>query len=277
MVGPRYFSTLGIPLLLGREILESDTSSAPRVCVINESFAKKFFAGRNPLGLHVGIVDEGPHGNTVTTYAVAGVARDARTSTLRGEVEPRVYEPIVQNHGDNVKRASFLIRSATPVLPAVREVFRRVDPGLRVTTRSMEEQLEPWTAPERTIASVVSVFGGVALVLAAIGLYGVLSYSVARRQGEIAVRMALGARGSRVVAMILGETVRLVAIGLAAGAALAWIAVRIVRDSLFGVAPGDPATVAAAIALLVVVALAAAFLPARRASRLDPMTALRGE
>jgi len=281
MVGPGYFSTLGIPMVLGREILASDRSGAPKVCAINEAFAKKFFAGRNPVGLHLTAIDEAPGGNRRTTYQVVGVARNARTNGLRGRIGPRFYMPITQPDGDNVKRANFLIRAAaenTPVLGVVRQAFQRVDASLPILyARTMEEQMAPWTAPDRTTAQVAVVFGCVALALAAIGLYGVLSYGIARRQREIAIRIALGARASRVIAMILRETSALVIAGLVAGAGLAYAASRWIASQLFGVAPQDPLTLAVAIGLLLAVALSAVYLPARRASRLDPMAALRQE
>jgi predicted permease len=281
MVGPSYFSTLGIPMLLGREILESDHRGAPKVCVINEAFAKQFFAGRNPVGMHLTAIDEVADGNHRTIYQVVGVARNARTSGLRGTVGPRFYMPIAQPHGDNVKRASFLIRTAaegSAVLPAIRQIFQRVDAGLPIDyAHTMDEQLAPWTAPDRTTAQVAVGFGCIALALAAIGLYGVLSYGIARRKGEFAIRIALGARPGRVIAMVLRETAVLVAAGVAVGVGLTYAASRWIASQLFGVAPQDPLTVTLAIGLLLFVALSAVYLPARRASKQDPMAALRQE
>ena len=281
MVGPGYFSTLGIPILLGREIGASEQAASPKVCVINEAFAKKFFAGRHPIGLHVTALAEGAQGIKRTVYQVVGVARNSRTQGLRGEIEPRLYMPITQPSGDNVKRANFVIRTGaenTAVLDDVRRVFQRIDPSLPILyARSIQDQIAPYTAPDRTTAQVAVVFGCVALALAAIGLYGVLSYAVARRTGEIAIRIAIGARPGRVIAMIVGETMRLLAAGIAAGLALAWVAVRLIAGRLYGVAPLDPLTLAFAIALLLAAALSAVYPPARRASRLDPVSALRQE
>ena len=277
MVGPGYFSTLGIPILLGREILESDHAGAPKVCLINEAFAKQFFAGRNPIGMHITVTDNGPR----TAYQVVGIARNARTQSLRDDVPSRLYVPMAQPVGDNMKRANFLIRAATentPVLAAVRKAFQRVDPALPIGyAQSFDEKVAPLTAPDRTTAELAEVFGGVALTLAAIGLYGVLSYGIARRMGEIAVRIALGAQPGRVIAMILRETMGLVIAGLALGGGLAYAASRWITSQLYGVDPQDPLTAALATGLLVLVALSAAYLPARRASRLDPMAALRQE
>jgi predicted permease len=277
MVGPGYFSTLGVPIVLGREVLESDQAGGPRVCVINEAFARRFFNGRNPIGMHITSID----GDARTTHQVVGVARNSRTQNLRGEVGPRYYMPITQPSGDNVKRASFLIRTATetaPVVAAVRKAFQRVDPTLPIlSARTLEEQMAPYTAQDRSIAQLAVVFGSVALILAAIGLYGVLSYGIARRKSEIALRIALGAQPGSVVAMILRETTGLVATGLALGGGLAYAAARLIKSQLYGVAPQDPPTLVLAAGLLVLVALGAAYLPAQTASRLDPMTALRQE
>ncbi len=275
VAGPGYFSSLGIPLLLGRDILESDSMGAPAVCVINEAFARRFFSGRNPLGMRITLTDA----DHKAEYHVVGVAKDARTEDLRGPVKPRFFTAA----GQDPPRTSptFLIRTATetaPIAIAVRKAIQRVDAALPVpTVDSLEEQMAPLTAQDRTIAQLAIVFGLVALALAAIGLYGVLSYGVARRAGEIAIRIALGSQPSNVVAIILRETLGLLATGLAIGAALAWAAVGLIHSRLYGVAPQDPLTLAAAAALLMSVALFAAYLPARRASRLDPITALRQE
>jgi len=277
VVGPNYFSTLGVPMILGREILESDDAGAPKACVINEAFAKRFFAGRNPSGMRVTSIDD----ERRTTYAVVGVAKNARTQGLRENIKPQFYAPSTQPPGNSLSRANFLIRTATetaPVLAAVRLAFQRVDASLPIlTARTMEEQMAPLTAQDRTTAQLALVFGGVALTLAAIGLYGVLSYAVARRTGEIAVRIALGADPGRVISMILRETVSLVIGGLAVGAVLAYAASRLIDSRLYGVAPQDPLTLVLATSLLLLVALGAAYLPARKAARLDPMTALRQE
>ncbi|HLH20100.1 MAG TPA: ABC transporter permease [Bryobacteraceae bacterium] len=281
MVGPDYFSMLRIPILLGREIRATDDAAAPKVCVVNEAFAKQFFAGRNPIGLHVTVVDEAPGGNIRTTYQVVGVARNTRSRGLREKMTPGFYVPFTQPCEDNVKHANFLIRGVsdrTPVLAEVRQIIQRTDSSLPILyARSMEDQIAPSTATERATAQVAIAFAVVALALTAIGLFGVLSYTVARRRGEFAVRIALGARPGRVVAMVLRETGWLVAAGLAVGGGLTYAASRWVASVLYGVAPQDPITLACAVALLVAVALAAVCLPAWRASKLDPMAALRRE
>ncbi len=277
VVGPRYFSTLGVPLLRGREILESDHEGAPAVCVINEEFAKRFFDGRNPIGMR--ITSTGRNDKR-TTYVVVGIARNARTQKLRGEVVPRYFIPAAQTQA-SAKSPFFLIRTAAesaPVLAAVRQSIQTVDATLPIpSAESIEDRMAPLTAQDRTTAQLALVFGGIALTLAAVGLYGVISYGITRRTGEIAVRIALGAQPRRVISMILRETMGLVAAGLALGAALAYAASRLIHSRLYGVAPQDPLTLTLATGLLLLVALSAAYLPAQRTSKLDPMTALRQE
>jgi len=274
VIGPGYFSTLGVPMRLGREIVENDGDDAARVCVINEAFAKRFFDRRNPLGMRITLVND----DNRTSYLVVGVAGNARTQSLRGDVEPR-YFVTARHPSSSANSPTLLIRTASetgPVIAAVRKTIERVDARLPImSASSIEQEMVPLTAQDRTTAQLAVVFGCVALTLAAIGLYGVLSYGVARRTGEIAIRIALGAQAGRVIAMILGETIGLVGVGLTLGGGLAYAASRLIDSRLYGVAPQDPLTLASATALLLLVAAGAAYLPAVRASRVEPMTALR--
>ena len=275
-VGPNYFSTLGIPLLRGREITERDHPSGIRVCVINETFAKQFFEGRNPLGMHVTHV----FGNQRSTFEVVGVARDSRLGSLRGNVARRFYVPATQpiitlNH------AGFAIRTVaepSSVVAAVRRAIMSWDPNLSLTVaRPFTELIDERMVQDRLLARLSMAFGVVALLLAAIGLYGVLSYGVAQRTNEIGIRKALGAQYGTVMVMILRETGLLLAVGLVAGVGLAAMGMRLITSRLFGLAPTDPLAFAAAVAVLAGVALTAAWLPAYRASRVDPLVALRYE
>jgi predicted permease len=272
VAGAGYFSALGVPIILGRDLLDSDRAGAPAVCVINEAFAARFFAGRSPVGLRVKMAraDQWP------TYQVVGVAGNARTADIRGEVEPRFYIPDGQAPAA-FDSSTLLIRavaSAGPVTEAARKAIQRLG-GRVVSTATMEEQMAPLISQDRTTAQLAVVFGGLALALAAIGLYGVLSYGVARRTSELAIRVALGARPGSVVVMILRETTGLVIAGLALGGGLAYASSRLIDSRLYGVSAQDPLTLLLATGLLLAVALGAAFIPAKRASKLDPMTALR--
>jgi putative ABC transport system permease protein len=275
-IGPNYFSTLGIPVLQGREITAEDQPSSNRVCVINEAFAKLFFDGRQPLGMHVTQV----YGNQRNTYQIVGVVRDARSNRIRGEIERRFYVPVMQPV-NAPSRAVFAIRTAaepSSVLEGVRRAVREIDPNLPiVSARPLEDLLDDRMVQDRLLARLSIAFGVVALLLAAVGLYGVLSYGVARRTHEIGIRKALGARYSAVVSMILRETGLLLLVGLAAGVALSAIGMRLITSRLYGLAPTDPVAFAVAVAVLSGVGLVAAWIPAHRASRVDPLVALRHE
>ena len=275
LVGPRYFATLGVPIAIGRDVLETDSASAPRICVINEAFARRFFDGRNPIGMRITAVRE----ENPAACQIVGVARNGRTQSLRDSVEPRYFLAAAQAPLSGTSSPTFLIRTSgdgAPALAAVRKTIQQVDAAAPIlSATSIEEQMAPLTAQDRATAQLAVVFGGVALALAAIGLYGVLSYGVARRTGEIAIRVALGAQGARVIAMILGETVVTIAVGLGLGAAFAYAASRLIGSRLYGVAPQDPLTLLSSTGLLVLVAILAAYGPARRASKVDPMVALR--
>ena len=241
--------------------------------MINEAFAQRFFEKRNPIGLHITAIAFDKR----TVYQVVGVVRNARTQSVRGVVAPRYFVAAMQAPGP--PSPTLLVRTTTETasaVSAVRKAIQQVDSALPiVSAASIEEHLAPLTAQDRAIAQLAVAFGSVALTLAAIGLYGVLSYGVSRRSSEIAIRLALGAQARRVIAMILGETMWLVAVGLALGVALAYAALRLIDSRLYGVEPQDPLTLVLATGLLVLVASCAAYLPARSASRLDPMRALR--
>jgi predicted permease len=268
-VGPDYFSTLGIPLLLGREITERDQPSSNRVCVINEAFARRFFAGRDPLGMHV------------DTYEIVGVARNSRNRSLRDELEPRFYVPAAQPTDVPPRFITFAVRSvADPsvVLAGVRRAILSEDPNLPITAAgTLVELVNEQMGQDRLLARLSTAFGIVALLLAAIGLYGVLSYGVARRTPEIGIRKALGAQHVTVVAMILRETGWMLIVGLLVGTGFSVAGMRLIESRLYGLAPTDPLAFASAVAMLTAVALAATWFPAYHASRVDPLVALHYE
>jgi predicted permease len=273
VAGPEYFTTLGVPIVLGRDVEAGDRESTLNPVVINEAFAKQFFSGRNPIGMHINM----PNNGNPVSHQVVGIAGNARTQDLRGDISPRFYLP-VRDSASSSNSPTFLIRTsgdAAGLMATVRRAVqaRRALPILHSNT--IEEQMAPLVAQDRATAQLALVFGGAALSLAAMGLYGLLSYGVAHRTSEIAVRIALGARAGGVVAMILRETVVLVGAGLIVGGGLAYGASRLIASRLYGVQPQDPVTLAVATGLLLAVALTAAYLPARRAAGLDPMRALR--
>lgn len=276
-VGPEYFSTVGIPLLLGREFGIQDTASSPKVCVINEAFAKKFFAGRNPIGRHV----TEKFGDTHTTYEIVGVSKNARDHRLRDDIPTRFYIPGDQFMSGPSNWATFEIRTAgspEQILGAVRKTILSVNGNLPIdNARPLADNIDRANDQPRMIARLCTIFGLIALLLAATGLYGVLSYGVARRTNEIGIRMALGAGRSNVIGMILRETGIMIAIGAVTGVAAAAGVARLVASRLYGLSTMDPVTLAAATAILAVVAMVAGYIPAARAARVNPTTALRHE
>jgi predicted permease len=277
MVGPGYFSTLGAPLLRGREFGLGDSPSAPHVAVINEAFANRFFAGRNPIGRHI---TQDPR-NQKNIIEVVGVARNVRDHALRGEVPPRFYVPGDQGMDGPNEWATFEIRTAGDpkyMLDAVRKTIVNADAKLYPTKEhALVESLESSMSQPRMVARLCAVFGTVGLLLAAGGLYGVLSYGIARRTNEIGIRMALGAAPGRVIGMVLRETGMILAIGAVLGIVLTIACTRLIAGRLYGLSTLDPPTILSAVGLFAIVAAIAAFIPAARAARVNPITALRHE
>ena len=270
-VGPRFFQTMEIPMLMGRDIAESDGLTAPKVVVINETAARKFFPDASAIGQRFGFQAE-----KRTEYEVVGVIRDTKYNSLRDDVPPTIYQAYAQFP---TRGMTFIVRTASDpsaLIEPVRGAVRRADSTLPVTgVATQTEQIERRFEQEKVFAQAYTLFGGLALTLAAIGLFGLLSYNVSRRTNEIGIRMALGAANRSVARMVIMESLVVVAIGVVIGVAGAFAAGRFVATILFGLEPADPITMALAVALIVVVALAAAYAPARRAARIDPMVALR--
>ncbi len=276
LVGPDYFATLGVPLLRGREIDAADAARGAQVCVVNEKFAKFFFPDSDPIGKHV--TDEYP--TTRETYEIVGVVADAREHQLKGAERQRFYANIFHPIG-TVEEVTFLLnvsREPGSAFSAVRHAISEVDQNIAVRRiQTLNEQIDRRLTTQRLIAQLSAFFGGAALLLAAIGLYGVMSYSVSRRTSEIGIRMALGASQRGVIWMVLRETLWMVAIGVAIGLLCALASGRLISSRLFGLTPTDPATLALSISVILLAAVLAGFLPARRASHIDPATALRSE
>jgi predicted permease len=265
-----YFRTLRIPIVAGREFDERDGDTGPKVAIISQAFAKKYFAGRNPLGLHVG------NSRKHIEYEVIGIARDMAHGSLRDVPKPVVYFSY-EHHPPEA--TVVYVRGYGPQLgPAVRAALRQIDANLPVMgMATLQSRVDESVSIERSIAALAAGFGLLATLLAAVGLYGVVAYSVARRTVEIGVRMALGAARSDIYGIVLKEVGVLLLAGAAVGLPVALALGKLVESQLYGVKPYDPVLMAAAVAALATVALAAAFVPARRAASVDPVRALRGE
>ena len=273
-VGPRYFATMGIPVLAGREFTDGDTKGAPKVAIVNETMAKYFFGKDNPIGRRFGIGR-----SSATDIEIVGVVKDVRSLQLRNQAPRFVYLPYRQD--ESLTQLTFYARSAQDgptAAAAVRQAVQRLDPNLPIfDLKSMEVQLDESLFIERMVAVLSVAFGGLATLLAALGLYGVMSYAVARRTREIGIRMALGAERSRVLWLVLREVAVLAVSGIVGGLFFAIWLTRQVQSQLFGLSPTDPVTIGAAMVLLAAIALVAGYVPARRATAIDPMTALRSE
>jgi predicted permease len=273
-VGPGFFATMEIPILLGRGLSLRDDELAPRVAVINQMMARKYFGGESPLGRRFGFGGPPNSGQ----IEIIGVARDASYTGLRDKTEPTVYLSYSQSPP---RWATFVVRTSGNVAAmssSIRDAVREVDSNLPLfAMKTQSQQVDESLAQERLFANLSSFFGVLALSLACIGLYGVMSYGVARRTNEIGIRMALGATGSRVTRMVMRETMLVVMIGVVIGLGTAVATTRLVAAMLFGLAPTDPVTILFAVLLMISVATFAGYVPARRASKVDPMIALRYE
>ena len=274
-LAPNFFQTMELPIVLGRGFDEGDEGRTTRVAVVNQVFARTFCGEQSPIGRQMTV------GSLPTDRVeIVGVAADAKYTELRGAAPPTIYFPARQRVDGE---ANFALRVAGPggtggLYRSIRSAVRAIDPALPVLNlRTQEEQIDRLDAQELLFARLSGLFGLVAMGLASVGLYGLMSHAVLRRTGEIGVRMALGARPAQVLRMILRDSLTLVGLGLVFGTVAAYAAARAISAMLFGLSPGDPLTYAAVTLSLVAVAVLAASLPARRASRIDPMVALKIE
>ena len=273
VVLPDFFEIMGIPVLTGRGFTSRDDDRAPKVVVINSAAARKYFPNENPVGKRYG---SSPEENA--TLEIVGVVRDAKYNSVRDEAPPTMYVPYRQTRGGGVLLEVRTAGDPVAAMNTVRETVRRIDPNLPIMDMwTQMEQIERRFLQEKLFAQANAFFGGLAVVLAAVGLFGLMSYSVARRTNEIGIRMALGARSQDVLRLVMGESMTLVVVGIGIGLAVAVGTSRFIKTLLFGLAPTDVGSMVAAILLMVAVSALAGYLPARRASRVDPMIALHQE
>ncbi|HYL91833.1 MAG TPA: ABC transporter permease [Alphaproteobacteria bacterium] len=275
VVGPDFLHVLGAHILFGRDFSDADTAGAPKVAIVDEVFAQRYVKGSNPIGHHIRLDDNDAKGE----YTIVGVTKNiANNSILKGG-RPTAYFPYTQISGSGIMHYELRVRGAmagqwTEVRKTLQDFSADLLPLQPMT---QQEQYEQSFSEERMNGRLAMFFGLLAAVLIATGLYGTLAYKVGRRTSEIGVRMALGAQRGQVLWMVLQETLGLAAMGILIGLPMAWGSARMLRSMLFGLEPGDPLTFAAALAGIALVALAAGFIPARRAASVDPMVALRNE
>jgi ABC-type antimicrobial peptide transport system permease subunit len=271
-VSEGYFETLGIPALQGRLFTVQDAESAPRVAVINQAAARKFFAGRDPLG-RILAFDR-------VEYRIVGVVRDAKHNSLREPPVPFAFLPLRQPLSPE-RRITLSVASVAPgaeaaLLQPVRRKLAEVDPGLMISeVISIRRQMDATLLTERLLSGLATAFGALAMILASVGLYGMLSYRVGQQRQSIGIRMALGASPSSVMGNVLRQTALVVAAGVLCGLPVAVIAARAADSLLWGVKPGDPAIYLMGAATLCLAGFVSAWLPARRASAIDPAESLR--
>ena len=273
---PGYFRTMQTEFVTGRDFDERDNMSSPKVAIVNQAFAQRIFGAENPVGRS--FRTQGPAGKPDPLYQVIGVVRNTKYYELREEFKPIAFVALAQQDG-NAPFAAFVLRTNSPggIIRSATEAAAAVHPGIGVRFTILTAQLKDSLMRDRLMAALAGAFGLLAGALAVLGLYGVIAYMVARRRNEIGVRIALGAGRGRVIQLVMREAALLLAIGLALGIGLALWAGKAAAAMLYGLTPSDPAALGAAAGLLAAVALAASFGPARRASRLEPMTALREE
>jgi predicted permease len=271
LVAPRYFETLSTPILLGRDFTLRDDATAPGVAIVNEAFVRHYMPNGSPLEQRVSVV------GSPRELQVVGVVKDAVYEGLRQTPPPTVYAAYFQGGGGAVTLEIYGAGSLAQAATAIRAEVQPKLAGKLVRIETLTSQLEGSLVQERLMAILASAFGGLALILAAVGLYGVLAYTVVRRTNEIGIRLALGAQRSQVLGLVMRDVTRMLVLGTAFGLPAAWAASRLVSSMLFGLATNDPTTIVLAIALLVLTGLLAGYLPARRATKVDPLVALRCE
>jgi putative ABC transport system permease protein len=280
VISTNYFATIGLPLTSGRDFTESDLAGSSRVIIINEAMASRAFPGQDPVGRQARLISRKVRGEKVEPVEIIGVAKDATNNILGGEIEPLIYLPISRNFFEETNRVVFVARTRhdpAAIFPSVASLAKSLGPEVRFSQSTLAENIVRQTLPSRIASAFFGLFGALGLLLAAVGLSGVLAYAVAQRTKEIGVRMALGADRAAVLRMIIGEGLALTLAGVVVGLALALALTRMLASYLYGVSSADPLTYLVTTLILMVVALLACYFPARRAAGVDPMTALRQE
>ena len=273
-VAPGYFGTIGTPFVSGRDFDAHDTGASARVAIVNDSFARAFFPDGAALGRHVT--------SAGVTYEIVGVVRDAKYQHLRDPIMRTMYIPLTQRDGNQPSNLAYLVRladgDAQRLIPDLDRVVRDADPALRLRrARPYTAVIDQSIGTERTMATLGGAFGALAMLVAALGMFGLLAFQVARRTNEIGVRMALGATRPSLIVLVLRDVAVMVACGVVLGSAAAAMMTGLARSLLFGLTPTEPAVFAIAAAALALTALVAAWLPARRVASIDPLVALRHE
>jgi len=273
-VGPKFFETMQIPVLLGRPLDERDHAGAPGAAVVNEIFARKFFPGVSALHRHFTL--------NAVDLEIVGIAKTARYNSLKEEIPPVAYVSFLQTEKNRpISGMYYELRTVGEPLALSQTIYRIVHQAApRVPVADMTTQtrtIEHTFSQERTFADLCTCFGVLSLTMACIGLYGMMAYAVTRRTSEIGIRMALGAQRGRIIWMVLREVLALSVVGLLIGSVAVWQTTAFLKSFLFGLKPNDPLTLASAALILIACAVLAGYVPARRASRIDPMVAVRQE
>jgi predicted permease len=274
-VGPRYFETLRSPLLLGRDFSPRDTEATPKVAIINQTMARYFFGNSNPIGRKFGWFGEDKNRQQ---FEIIGVVKDSKYETLREQIPRTAYLDCFQERPGGMTFAVRTTVKPSAVIAQVRDVVRDINPSIRFGEfRTLEEHVEDSLGHERLMATLSGLFAALAVGLACVGLYGIMGYAVARRTNEIGIRMALGADPAQILRMIVWESLSLILAGVALGLPVALAAAQLVASQLYGLKPANTGMIAGAILLLTAVGTLASYIPARRATKVDPMVALRYE
>jgi predicted permease len=272
-VSQHFFDTVGIPLVEGRDFATTDSEKTPAVTIVNQTFVREFLKDKNPIGQYFGYDAANDH-----RFQIVGVVKDARVNDIRESAPPMIYHSIAQDVIDAESLDVRTVADPSQLISQIRQAVRSVDPNLPIGgVTTLAEQVRSNLAQQRLIARLTTIFGALALGLACLGLYGVMSYTVARRTSELGIRLALGSTRSRVLWVVLRESLIVIGAGILVGACLSLAGTRLVSSMLYGLSPHDPFTLAAAAVLLLLVSVASGLLPAWRAAHVDPTEALRAE